>query len=459
MAITVLTDGSVAVNTRTLSWTIPTLNTGDVVAVLAETWDQANTLNTPSGTGLSFPATPNVEISASGRIHGYAWVDEASAGGTNVVVTCSVNAGGACIHTGVLLVLPAADGYSLAATPNTAIDATVGAGTAPSVSLSGASGNVGLILIGNWNGADLASRAWLASATEDLYARSAGDSSQLFGHADLTGASTTLGLSAPTGNGYSIGAIEILKSAGGTDGTATPAVIAVTSALPAATISGAGTAAPDDVAVTVALPAPTTGAGSTASPATITTTVTLPAATLGAGSTASPAVIPISITLPAAAASGAGEGTASPDVITCTAELPAATASGGGAATPATLPLTLSFPAASAQAHATATPAVVPITLTTPAVSTGTGGTATPGTVAILAVVPNPGISAGATVDPATVALAITLAAVIASAPSADPHPITLTIRDANHTVTVTGLRTTATVNGPRTTATVREQP
>lgn len=214
MAITVLTDGAVTQDTRTLSWTIPNLSVGDVVSVAAITWDAGVTLNNPAGTGLSF-GTPKVNAGSGSRTKVYEWAATASAGGTNVVVTCSVAAGGNSIHTGVCIVLPAADGYSLAATPNTA-SATPTGGSVGQVDLTGTANNIGIIAIGDWNGVNGSSRAWLMSATEDLYAFSSGNSTQYFAHCTLTGSTNTVGLSAPTtSTSFTVGAMEILKSAGG----------------------------------------------------------------------------------------------------------------------------------------------------------------------------------------------------------------------------------------------------
>jgi hypothetical protein len=210
MGLTVLTDASTAQDSRTLTWTIPSLAIGDVVVVKATTWDSANTQNPPAATGLSF--TQQVNVSAATRTRVYIWTAVASSGGSNVVVTSSVLAGGASFHTGALTQCPTADGYSLAGSPNVA--STTGASGAPSVALAGASGNLGIVAIGDWDGLSGSGRAWLASATEDMYAFDSGINTHYVGHATLTGASTTLGLSAPTMTRWTIGAIEVLKSAG-----------------------------------------------------------------------------------------------------------------------------------------------------------------------------------------------------------------------------------------------------
>ena len=196
MAITVLTDGSVAVNTRTLSWTIPSLTSGDIVVVGGQTWDPGDAqLNNPSGTGLAF-GSPRVVRTTAAKVYQAMWAMAATASGTNVVVTCSQTTATANMHTGVLWVLPAADGYSLAGTPNTASILTSGANQVPQGTLTGAAGNVGLGMIGDWNGNTLSGRTYAGSATEDM--ASINDSTQVYFHQTLTVTSNTIGLTSPS---------------------------------------------------------------------------------------------------------------------------------------------------------------------------------------------------------------------------------------------------------------------
>lgn len=211
MALTVLTDATIGQDQRTLSWTIPSLAIGDVVVVSAITWDQANTLNPPSGTGLSF--TQRVAANAASKTRVYIWTAVASSGGSSVAVTCSVLAASNSIHNGALYHCPTADGYSLAASPNVASGTSVSTGAA-SIALTGVAGSLGIVAAGDWNGTSGASRAWLVSATEDLYQFSNTDTTHYAAHCTLTGASTTVGLSAPTTMVWTIGAIEVLKSGG-----------------------------------------------------------------------------------------------------------------------------------------------------------------------------------------------------------------------------------------------------
>lgn len=209
--VVVLTDASVAQDSRTLSWTIPSLAVGDVVVVLAITWDNGYTLNVPSGTGLAF--TQRVNGSGAGHTTSYIWSAVASSADSNVVVTSSVLAGGSSVHNGVLIVFPAAEGYSLAGTPNTKSTLFAGGATATDT-LAGTAGNVGVVCLGDWTGSSGASRAWADTPIEDLYLSSGGNSTHYFARYTLTGASTTVGLTAPSaGSTFTLAAIEVQYSA------------------------------------------------------------------------------------------------------------------------------------------------------------------------------------------------------------------------------------------------------
>lgn len=219
MALSVLTDVSGTSNTRTLSWTIPTLAVGDVVVVTAVTWDQPNTQNIPSGSGLTF--TQRVGANASTRCYVYIWTAVAASAGTSIVVTSSQLAGGTSVHNGALYLCPTADGYSLAATPNTVSNATITGGSAPQSTLTGVLGSLGVYALGDWNATDGATRAYVpVSSTEDFYQFTTTLSSQYGAHCTLTGASTTVGMSAPlTGSLYTLGAIEVLLPLTAAQGT------------------------------------------------------------------------------------------------------------------------------------------------------------------------------------------------------------------------------------------------
>lgn len=90
-------------------------------------------------------------------------------------------------------------------------------------------------------------------------------------------------------------------------GTAEPAALAVPVSMPATAAAGGGTATPDAIVVATSLPTPVIEAGgATVEPAAIATAVTILAATASAGATVSPAVLVLATLLPLAAVSGGG---------------------------------------------------------------------------------------------------------------------------------------------------------
>lgn len=98
---------------------------------------------------------------------------------------------------------------------------------------------------------------------------------------------------------YCAMALEIAVASGGTNGTATPAAIAVSTAIPAPTPQAGSVAAPSQITVTTAQPAVTPQAGSTVSPEAIAATFSVPTVTLVAGSTVTPMTIVTAVTTPA----------------------------------------------------------------------------------------------------------------------------------------------------------------
>jgi hypothetical protein len=220
-------------------------------------------------------------------------------------------------------------------------------------------------------------------------------------------------------------------------GAASPAVTALAAASPAPTAAGGGSTSPAAIARSVTLPAPTPSGGGSTSPAVSALAATLPAPTLSGGGSTAPAVIPLAVDVRTATGSGTGTGTGAPGVIARSFTLPAPTVSGGGSTSPAATQLSITVPAAQAGASKTTAPAVIPFTISMPSATASGGGTASPNATALVTVIPNPGVSAGSSVSPATLALAISIAAAIAASQGDDENPITVTVRDQFHTVTV----------------------
>lgn len=177
--------------------------------------------------------------------------------------------------------------------------------------------------------------------------------------------------------------IAFKVAAGGTDATATPAVIATTATVPRPGVNVS--AAPSVVAAVAALPRPAVNVQ--ASPAVVATTVTLPTPTPetagnvtvqpaavatvatvprpGVNIAAGPAVVPVTVTLPQPGVNVA----AGPAVIPCTVALATATPAGGTTVTPNAITTTITVPATAVSVSAG--PATIAVTVTIPLPGTG----------------------------------------------------------------------------------------
>ena len=212
MSISVVTDCTINVDGRTLSWALGTLQAGDILVITMITDNSASmTMGAPTDTNCTF--TPVVVDTTSAYC--YMGVYTGVVNSTASITPTSVPSGGSRTHNGVCYVFPAADGYSLAGSPNS-VD-YIGSG-APSTSISDSSGSVLVVCNGDWNPVDGASRAYIGTVTEDNYSYKSGYGCYYFWHQDASGGSDTIGLTAPTGQKYSMGAVEVLFSTGSTSG-------------------------------------------------------------------------------------------------------------------------------------------------------------------------------------------------------------------------------------------------
>lgn len=216
------------------------------------------------------------------------------------------------------------------------------------------------------------------------------------------------------------------------DGIATPAVLALTASLPAATVTGGAVAVPAALALTAVLPAPSASGGGgdgTATPSVLPLTAVLPAPSVLGGALATPAALPLAAALPAASAIGGA--LATPSVLPLTAVLPAATALGGAVAVPAALSLAAVLPAASAIGGALASPSALSLAAVLPADSALGGAIASPAVLALVVVAPTPSASGGGGTDgtatPPVLALTTVLPAATAFGGAlATPAPLAL---------------------------------
>jgi hypothetical protein len=193
---------------------------GDVLVAVGTTEDGTNcTLSTPTGgTGLTW--TLQQSYAAASNAGMYVWTATAT---TAEMFTFSV-ASSAAGRFFVVDVLRFSDSDGVGASAK-----AQGAG-APSVSVTTTQANSALVVVnGDWNAANGSSRVWRTTAgsfTEDDYQFNSSRMTHYAGrHADVgaTG-SKTVGLSAPTGQQFSVGVVEVKGTAGGGSNlTATPA--------------------------------------------------------------------------------------------------------------------------------------------------------------------------------------------------------------------------------------------
>lgn len=384
----------VAAGARTVSVTV---GVGDVLAIYGLTESNTYTLATPTGGGLTYTLQQSVVVVDYCTC--YMWTAISASSQT---FTLSITMAGGTGYWGYsALRFSGSDGVGASTKTN-----VLSGG--PSLALTTGTDNAAIVVgSGDWNAVDGASRTWrtINSVTptagnnlERTYAR---DSSRAtfygayWSDAGTAGSKTT-GISAPTGQKYSIIAVEIKGTAGGgTDATATPAVLAVTVALPSSALNvGAG---PATVAATTALPsgARNIGAGPAVLPAVA--ALARPDVNVGAG----PAVIPVVVSLPQVTVSAGGSTTVAPATVAATVSLPAAGASVG--AGPATVPVVVTLPAAGGAVGSA--PATIATTVTLPAATPDVG--AGPATVAALVSLPAGAVSVGA--GPVTVPVVVTL--------------------------------------------------
>lgn len=198
------TDWSATTTPKTISVTV---SAGDTLAIFGMTGDGAFTLATPTGGGLTYTLQQSVVVSSFGTV--YLWTAPAASGQT---FTMSITeSGGSALWAYNCLRFSGSAGIGASNKTNV----TSGA---PSLGLTTTGANSAIVVANvDWNAADGTSRTWRTAntaATEQTYFRDAANYT-VYGayHADSGAAGAkTVGLSAPTGQKYSIAAVEILGS-------------------------------------------------------------------------------------------------------------------------------------------------------------------------------------------------------------------------------------------------------
>lgn len=229
---------------------------GEILVVKALVEDSTQSLGTPTGGGGAW-AQQVVDTTAS-HVYATIWTSKTtSASATTVSLPYGTGVGGH--HT---MVVERWTNAQLAGTP--AVVDTLGSG-APSATIStAASKSVVSWCCGDWAAVDGSSRTYngtSATPTEDGYHF---DSTFYTGYwayqTAQTAGSQTIGITAPTGQTFTLLGVEV-QAAGPT--TATPATVAATATIPAPTVttSGNATATPAVVAATASIPTPTVATG------------------------------------------------------------------------------------------------------------------------------------------------------------------------------------------------------
>jgi hypothetical protein len=274
---------AVTTTPKTVSVTVAVGDVLVIVGAIAEA--QSTALSTPTGGGLTY--TLRQSHTTIGFCGVYLWTATAASAQT---FTMSVAESGTSDVWGfTVLRFSGSDGVAASAKAQVS-------GGAPSVALTTANANSAVVVFSaDWNAFDGTSRTWLTGAgplTEQTYFRDAVKYTVYGGfHADAgVAGSKTVGLSAPTGQKYSIVAVEVRGGPGPATVTLTPAAVVLAgrpvtptpgpvtvNLTPAAAAAAAVALAPTPSAVVVALtPAAVTLAGRplTATPGPLATALT-----------------------------------------------------------------------------------------------------------------------------------------------------------------------------------------
>jgi hypothetical protein len=430
VAISVVVDVTNVSDTRDLSWALGTLAVGDIIVVTMVTDDVGNMLmNAPTATGVTF--TQRISDVTGSHCFGSVHTGVVTSGGAITVAATPSQNTTARHHGGVCTVFPTADGYTLAATPNTA-DAHPAASGAPVAVINDAAGTdtIGLVVPGgqtytlvavevlaatgpsyivaanaDWVTVDGASRVYRGTVIEDNYSRVSARGTFYFWHQLAVG--TPLATTPP--DTYLPGATLLDPADDDGGGDTSLGYLYQPSPTQVLDTSGGGTAATAtgafDISGTAAAQAPAAAAGSITFGGTATAQAPVTAAgsiTFGGTATASaPATAAGSITFAGTATAAVGGSTAAGSITlngAATAAAPvtaAGTITFAGTATgqaPVTAAGTVTFNAtATAKAPATAAGSVTfngtavaaaPVTASGTIVFAGTATAAGPGTTA-----------------------------------------------------------------------------
>lgn len=252
---------------------------GDVLVAVGISEDASYPITiTNNGAALTWTEQQQVNVASYTRV--YIWTTVLAGDRTGLTVTFTTVSFG--MHGGNVLTYRGSDGVGASNKTNVS-------GAAPSLGLTTAQDNSAIIIAnGDWNAADGTTRTWRtvngSAATEQSYLRDSAHYSAYVGrHIDAgTAGAKTVGLSAPSGQKYSIAAVEVKGSASGSQ-TITPGHLAPGAQLFAPTLApGSVTITPGAIAAAAQVFAPTLA--QVVTPGFVASTAQLFAPTLAPGS-------------------------------------------------------------------------------------------------------------------------------------------------------------------------------
>lgn len=198
-----------ASNTQNQTITISSFKptTGEIIVVKAITQDQQTGFNgSPTATGGGITWTLCAENNNVGNVHAAIWTGTVTAGGS--FITVSITSLGS-IPAYVSMVLERWSGAQLSSTPSTVYANGLGMPTA-TLTVVG-TGSVVTYLSGDWS-AVAGTATYTGGATQDGTHVVAGAYSAYYSYQTVSAGLVTLGMTAPTGQTYSVLAIEIQVS-------------------------------------------------------------------------------------------------------------------------------------------------------------------------------------------------------------------------------------------------------
>lgn len=193
-----------------------TPSNGDVLVIKAQTWDTSVTPGTPTGGAQTY--TLRVD-NAPGSFHPRSVITTAVVAGSPGSMTVALSAPSATCHHD--LTVEVWTSASLAATPATG-SAAAGTGSAAGAVVTVGTGSIVSWCAADENSVDPATRAYLSSATEIGVSDGHANTNSVFYSAYQAAASAgsqTIGLSAPSGQNWTIAGIEIQTAGGGGAGS------------------------------------------------------------------------------------------------------------------------------------------------------------------------------------------------------------------------------------------------